>query len=391
MSKKNENDLSKDFQIAMPSTSNDDETPNDLEYENQLVKDIESSCNFSVYVDKLDIKNEFTDEELAAQKTKEEIISYKNDQIQKLKAYIASLEQEKEDLIDNFKDTTNLLLEKIKDFESNPIYKNLQNKDNNISDSNNNINDYYKGIPSNFNNIERPQTAAIADELNNPKKNSHKFQRCPNCQNEIPENEFVKHSLKCLRHVFRCKKCGELINENNKKEHIAKYRNKKRLYDSIKDGNYEDFVMILEHGLKNDDVLNEKDGDYIYHVICRYNRITFLKELIERKLNFDINKLNKHKETPLITAIDNNGLDCAKIMINLGCDVNKRNKGDLSPLMLTCKYGYKNIFDLLLSKGANINDVNILGSTALSIAQSYHHDDLAMILLQKSNVKFKKK
>ena len=112
------NDLSKDFKIDMPST--EDDSQNDLEYENHLVKDIESSCNFSVYVDKLEIKDEFTDEELISQKTKEEIVKYKNEQIDKLKAYISSLEQEKEDLIDNFKDTTSLLLEKIKDFESDP-------------------------------------------------------------------------------------------------------------------------------------------------------------------------------------------------------------------------------------------------------------------------------
>ena len=124
----NKNDLSNDFKIEMPST--EDDSPNDLEYENHLVKDIESSCNFNVYIDKLEIKNDFTDEELISQKTKEEIVKYKNEQIDKLKAYITSLEQEKEDLIDNFKDTTSLLLEKIKDFESDPYYQKYKEKNN---------------------------------------------------------------------------------------------------------------------------------------------------------------------------------------------------------------------------------------------------------------------
>ena len=413
------NDLSNDFKIDMPST--EEESQNDLEYENHLVRDIEASCNFSVYVDKLDIKDEFTDEELISKKTKEEIIKYKNEQIDKLKAYISSLEQEKEDLIDNFKDTTSLLLEKIKDFESDPYYQKFKNKneennnnkiidntnkdnnkdnnidnnkDNNIDNNNENknvINDYYKGLPKDFNKIERPQTAVIAEQLNNPKINSNKLQRCANCQKEVLESEFVAHSLICLRHTFRCKKCGELINEKEKKKHLEKYRNPQRIYNSIKNGNFDEFKMILEHGLKSDDIIDQKEGDHIYHSICRFNRINFLKEIINKKFPLDINSINKYKETPLITAINNKGIECAESMIKLGCDIKIRNKGDLSPLMLCAKIGNKKLFELLLNKGANINDKNILGETPLSLAQSHQHDDLAMYILQRSKLKFNKK
>ena len=416
--KKNENDLSNDFKIEMPST--EDGSPNDLEYENHLVKDIESSCNFSVYVDKLDIKNELTDEELIAQKTKEEIVKYKNEQIDKYQAYITSLEQEKEDLIDNFKTTTSLLLEKIKDLESDPNYNYKKNKDNNEDnknkiieknkdnniDNNNNIindndndndnnknkiNDYYDGLPKDFNQIERPQTAVIAEQLNNPKINSMKMQRCVNCQKEVPESEFVAHSLICLRYTIKCKKCGELINEKDKKKHLDKFRNPKRIFNSIKNGDLDEFIMILEHRLKSDDVIDEKEGDHIYHCICRYNRINFLKEVTKNKLPLDINMLNKNKETPLITAINNKGIECAEYMIKLGCDINLRNKGDLSPLMLTAKIGNKKLFELLLNKGANLSDKNILGETPLSLAQSHHHDELSMYILQRSKLKFNKK
>ena len=406
---KNKNDLSNEFKIEMPST--EEESQNDLEYENHLVKDIESSCNLNVYVDKLEIKNEFTDEELIATKTKEEIIKYKNEQIDKLKAYISSLEQEKEDLIDNFKDTTSLLLEKIKDFESDPLYINnlnkekdknkMINKDNNeeINENKNTINendnnekkDYFKGLPKDFNKIERPQTAMIAEQLNNPKINSNKLQRCANCQKEIVESEFVAHSLICLRHTFRCKKCGELINEKEKKKHLEKFRNPQKIYDSIADGKFDDFLMILEHGLKSDDIIDAKNGDHIYHTICRFNRINYLKEIIKKKFPLDINILNKNKETPLITALNNKSIECAEFMIKLGCDINLRNKGDMSPLMLSAKIGNIPLFELLLNKGANINDKNILGETPLSLAQLHQHDDLAMIILQRSKLKFKKK
>ena len=425
---KNKNDLSNDFKIEMPSTEG--ESQGDLDFENHLVKDIESSCNFNVYIDKLELKDEYTDEELISKKTKEEIVKYKNEQIDKLKAYITSLEQEKEDLIDNFKDTTSLLLEKIKDFESEPNYinqkrdiihnnKNLNNinininnaeeetknnnineikinKDNNINDiddinENLKINDYYKNMPKNFNKIERPQTAMIAEQLNNPKINSNKMQRCANCQKEILESEFVAHSLICLRHTFRCKKCGELINEKDKKKHLEKYRNPNKILNTIKTNNLTEFILILEHGLKSDDIIEPITGDHIYHSICRYNRISFIKEINKKKFPLDINSLNKNKETPLLTAIDNKGGECAEYMIKLGCDINVRNKGDLSPLMLAAKIGNKKIFEILMNKGANINDKNILGETPLSLAQANHHDDLAMFILQRSKFKFNKK
>ena len=425
---KNETDLSNDFKVEMPSTES--ESQGDLDFEKHLVKDIESSCNFNVYIDKLEIKDEYTDEELIAKKTKEEIVLYKNEQIDKLKAYITSLEQEKEDLIENFKDTTSLLLEKIKDFESEPNYtskkeiihnnkinNNLNNinninnieetkndikneivinKDNNINnidDINDNIiiNDYYKNMPKNFNKIERPQTAMIAEQLNNPKINSNKMQRCANCQKEILESEFVAHSLICLRHTFRCKKCGELINEKDKKKHLEKYRNPTKILNSIKNNNLQEFTIILEHGLKSDLIIEPILGDHLYHSICRYNRINFIKELMKKKFPLDINALNKNKETPLATAIECKSGECGEYMIKLGCDINLRNKGDLSPLMLAAKKGMKKIFEILVNKGANINDKNILGETPLSLAQANHHEDLAMFILQRSQLKFNKK
>ena len=74
----------------------------------------------------------------------------------------------------------------------------------------------------------------------------------------------------------------------------------------------------------------------------------------------------------------------------MGANISIRNKGDLSPLMLACKYGFVNLVNILINNGANINEKNILGETALSIAQLNHHDDLAMKILQKSQIKFNK-
>ena len=56
--------------------------------------------------------------------------------------------------------------------------------------------------------------------------------------------------------------------------------------------------------------------------------------------------------------------------------------------MLACKFGYDNLVNILVEKGADINEKNILGETPLSLAQINGHDDLAMKIMQKSQLKF---
>ena len=372
---KKEKEFHADFDYPLPA--NDEINQGDIEYEKILEKEIESNCTFNKYVDKLKLRDDFTDDELLTKKG-EEIISYKNEQITKLKAYIASLEQEKEDLINNFKNTTNALLDKIKNLE-------LQLNENNNFKNSNKI-------------IERPQTAMIAKDLqeieNNEinltsdKNNNIIKQRCPNCQKEIPQNEFIIHSLSCLRHSYKCKKCGKLINDEIYEEHMKSWLEPEKILNSIEKNDLEEFINIINHGLKDDCVLDEKNGDWGLHLICKKNNFKFLKELIKRKIKFNLNNLNKNKETPLITAIINKSLECAEILIKSGANINIRNKGDLSPLMLSCKYGYSNLVDILINNGADINEKNILGETPLSLAQLNGHDDLALKMMQKSQLKF---
>ena len=369
MEKNNKKDYHSDFKYSIQF--NEEENAGDIEYEKILEKDIETNCTFNKYIDKLELKEVYTDEELISQKTKEEIISYKNEQLMKLKAYIASLEQEKEDLINSFKKTTNALLDQI---------KTLEQKSN------------FNSFDSNKKSIERPQTAMIAKDLqvkdNMTNNNIDKKQRCPNCQKEILETEYIEHSLKCLRYSYKCKKCGELINDNIAKEHMMNWVKPERIYNSIIDNNLDEFILILEHGLKDDFVLDENCGDHIYHMICKFNRYKYLLELNKKNIKFNVDILNKNKETPLIISINNNSIECLEILIKMGANISIRNKADLSPLMLACKYGYANIVDILINNGADINEKNILGETPLSIAQMNHHENLVMKILQKTNLKF---
>ena len=61
----------------------------------------------------------------------------------------------------------------------------------------------------------------------------------------------------------------------------------------------------MEILMKSVDIIEQKEGDHIYHSISRFIRIDYFKEIINEKIPLYINSLNKYKETPLITAINN--------------------------------------------------------------------------------------
>ena len=82
-------EMNNDFKYSLPDLINEQ----DDEYQSILEKEIESQCGM-VYKNKIDTSDDISDEELI-KKTKEEIIEYKNSKMRELKAYIASLEQEK--------------------------------------------------------------------------------------------------------------------------------------------------------------------------------------------------------------------------------------------------------------------------------------------------------
>ena len=373
-----------DFKYSLPI----DETQDD-DYEKLLEKDIEQSCNFTKYIDKLELNDDIPDEELINSKSKEEIVEYKNNQILSLKAYITSLEQEKDDLIDNFKETTSQLLERLKDLEAKNLeYNNLKNNPNNNSISTNNT-----SFDSFTMSHQRPETPMIAKNLrrNNNISNPNKKQRCPNCQKEFLESEFVAHSLQCLRHTFHCKKCGELVDEKFKKEHLQKFREPNKIILYIKEGKLNDFFMCIAHGFKINDILDNDKGDCSIHLICKNNRNDFLKKILnDKNINIDLNIQNKEKDTPLSICLNNKSLEMANMLLNKKVNIKTRNKSDLSPLMLSCKFGYLEIVKKILDMGGDINEKNILGETPLSIAQMYHHDELAMLILNKKQIKFKK-
>lgn len=169
------------------------------------------------YIDKLEVE-QITNEELL-KLDKIEILNFKDKQIKKLNQYIRSLEREKDDLILNFKNTTNILLEQLKEkeFKENGerprtavIAEKIKNS--NINNHNNN---------SNSKSSSNQSIAKVNNIITSIKEDS----RCPLCKQIVSNESLLAHNLDCYRNNFMCKICQEVVHRNNKTKHLDDYKN----------------------------------------------------------------------------------------------------------------------------------------------------------------------
>ena len=333
----------------------------DIDNEINLAEQLKQEYEGDYFKDKEKIKEDISDTELFSM-SKENIIQYKNYQILKLKTIIKNLKQEKEVLIQNYKQTTDNLLKHIKELE-------------------------FKGTG------ERPVTAKIIHKIssnnNDVEKNSEKNMGigdnpnekglCPNCGKKI-KNNFMEHSLECMRKKYRCIYCNELMNVEDKEKHNRLFGDKALMYKNIINKNCEYIIKALKHYFPiNEVVLDEKTGDYFIHLIIKYNIFNVIKKY-DNMIN--VNLENKQKETPLFLAVNKNDINIVKELVCKGADIKKRNKGDMSPLMICCKNNFQSIAEFLIKKGADVNEKNILGDTPVKLAQSNGNEELALKLIK---------
>ena len=56
---------------------------------------------------------------------------------------------------------------------------------------------------------------------------------CPNCKKEVKIEEAHVHTIECYRNSTKCKVCNEIIQKDNKKEHLKRWRDSTLLIASI--------------------------------------------------------------------------------------------------------------------------------------------------------------
>eukprot|EP01016_Furgasonia_blochmanni_P019716 TRINITY_DN2200_c0_g1_i1.p2 TRINITY_DN2200_c0_g1~~TRINITY_DN2200_c0_g1_i1.p2 ORF type:complete len:200 (+),score=39.52 TRINITY_DN2200_c0_g1_i1:64-663(+) len=181
-------------------------------------------------------------------------------EIEGLKDMLENLEYEKQEMIDNFQTSTNLLIEKLKDLETTsfgirPQTANILNR-----------------MPGGR--IEQPRLRIVKDEEEkvNPDEPTEK---CTSCKKMIPVSAFDAHLIQCYRNLAKCKVCGDFIARNAKVEHLQEWRNPDRILFAIERGDKVFVAKAFEHGADKNYRFLEHNG-YIQQIIC----ITLSQSLI---------------------------------------------------------------------------------------------------------------
>jgi ankyrin repeat protein len=299
------------------------------DFAKSLEKDLEESTK--LYINNITTNSPYKSDTELLLLSKEEIITYKNLIITSLNTKIQQLTKENEMLLTNYKQTTDALLSKLKDNYSN------------------------KGI--------RPETPSLIKNVfnnNNKISNKNNYQICNNCNKKILEDNYFEHSLLCLRKIFKCSVCENIMPFEEKNNHFLYFYNKKNIINWINTKNTKFFNLVLLHNFDvNNEIIDEEKKNYLIHFLVNNNAINLLEILLSYK--------------------------------NINLEL--RNKNDYTPLMLSCKLNYEQISLLLLNKGADVNAKNILGDSPLRFCQLNKNEKLSFILINKykckiSNSKF---
>ncbi|CDW91449.1 achain crystal structure of engineered northeast structural genomics consortium target [Stylonychia lemnae] len=327
------------------------------------------------------------DVKLSYDMSKEElfqVIESQKKEIRYLTLRLKGVEKEKEEMIENFKLSSSVLLERLKDLEA---QGNLMG--------------------------ERPQTASVLSKISaeangkrigqairgrskakrgSPKKQNDEdddykvdvdLERviCPNCKQIFSLKDMVTHTVICYRNSTKCKLCGEIILKDKKKEHIDKWKDMKKLIQEIQNDNEQQSSLFFDHGIDvNVFFNNDVEGWTPMHYAAKHGALNVVIALISRGAGVDPPDVNL--KTPLIIAIENNKFTVARSLIEFGADVEAKDSSQRTPIMFACKVGSKEMVELLLTYKADIKATNSLGDTCVTFAQKSGNPDIMSLLVR---------
>jgi ankyrin repeat protein len=107
----------------------------------------------------------------------------------------------------------------------------------------------------------------------------------------------------------------------------------------------------------------------------------FILELI--KHGADINQLNEHGITPLITAVSLGNIDSTKLLIEQDAKLEATNINGETALMCAAYFGKIDALKILIEKGANLEAVNEIGNSVLIWALKNNKIDVLKVLIEK--------
>lgn len=153
------------------------------------------------------------------------------------------------------------------------------------------------------------------------------------------------------------------------------------LLSAAEQGNIE--LINLHLCAKTDPFIEDKNGNTLIHLAAAGNHPECLKLLLAHT-SYELNKLNKQKQTPLHTAICANNTACALLLIEQeNTDVNKLDTQGQTPLSNAILNANTELAAALLqAKKINVNKINRQGIPPVSLAIQHGNEPILKLLLK---------
>lgn len=333
-------------------------------------------------------------------------------EVKRLRSKVEALEREKDDMVDNFRNTTQILINRIKELEgqlsesqSRPqtavVIERIENRHQARpplpqARSGSSLGVRKQHVPEVLRITEEPSTtpqsspstgrgmpdkaAAETPDTLVPTSPVGETSICGNCGRDIPAGNLVSHSVYCYRNNYRCNACGEVISIRNKESHAQHWTDPARLIDATARRDVETVRNMAEHGVNFSAASHPRTGDTVLHVAAKLGDV----ELISFFMGYgvDTDPLNQQGETPLHLAAEGSDLPAVRLLVELGANLNVTStKGD-TPLMLVCRRGVAQAAKYLVEMRADTSARTELGDTPLQIAQRHGHQETVLALCQ---------
>lgn len=319
-------------------------------------------------------------------------------EVRRLRSKVASLEREKDDMVDNFRTTTKILLERIKELEGELNHSQTRPQTAAVIDRIEAKGKDFKAHRYNSGVGHRPEVLRIEEETLIDNDNMGRRQEdgvpspsdegsapvsndvsvCGNCGHEIPSGNLVSHSVFCYRNNYRCSACEEVIALKDKESHVEEWTNGLRLLQATSQRDLETVQGMAAHGADFTVISHPETKDSVLHVAAKIGDV----ELISFFMGFgvEVDPLNLQGDTPLHIAAEAAEVPALKLLVELGANLNVSNGRGETPLMLVCRRGSAQAAKFLLEMKADAEACTKLGDTALQIAQRLGFQETVLAL-----------
>lgn len=308
-------------------------------------------------------------------------------EVQRLKGKVTRMEREKDDMVDNFRTTTQILLNRIKELEAEVAQG--QSRPNTAA-----IVERIEGHPRlgtaqlrkpempGAGRQETPEVMRIEEDeplevAGESSLQSADASLCGNCGRQIPEGNMVSHTIHCYRNNFRCDTCDEVLPLRDRESHMQHWTDSTRLLDAASARDLEQVRNMLAHGANLANCVHPETRDTALHVAARLGDLDLIEICMGHGVEVD--PANARGETPLHLAAERE-LPIVRLLVELGAQLNPADGQGEVPLIRACRRGSAQVARYLVEMRADPELTTPLGDTPVQIAQRLGHRETVMAL-----------